>query len=299
MGRLSRPRPGILERSALEPGVCMSLYLPSPFEQNDPAALRALMHAHPLATWVGVVDGQPLIQHLPLLFDPSRGPHGTLMGHVARANPVWQQAPRANVFVFHGPQAYVTPSWYPSKREHGKVVPTWNYAVVHAQGEPRFIHEAQALRGLVDRLTQRHEQDRAQPWSVDDAPAEYTQSMLKAIVGVEVEITAIQGKFKLSQNRSPADREGVRAGASTGSGAEQAMASLMAPDGSPPRPLTADHCPLCGQPNRCAASACGTFDVNCWCMQTRIPEAVLARVPDGWKGRACLCPRCASGATPS
>ena len=206
----------------------MSLYLPRHFELQDPTALQALMHEHPLATWVCVVDGEPVVNHLPLHLDPTRGAHGTLIGHVARANTVWKTAPTSSVVIFHGPQSYVTPSWYPTKRETGKVVPTWNYAVVHAQGLPRFIHDTGELHALVSRLTNRHEAGRAQPWSVDDAPHEYTQAMLGAIVGVEIEITKIQGKFKLSQNRLPVDQQGVFEGAAQGSAEEREMAQAMA-----------------------------------------------------------------------
>jgi transcriptional regulator len=204
------------------------MYLPSHFEQNDPAALQALMAAHPLATWVCVVNGEPVINHLPLHLDSTRGEHGTLIGHVARANPVWKTLPTSSVVVFHGPQAYVTPSWYPTKREGGKVVPTWNYAVVHAKGWPRFIHDKDELHALVSRLTDRHEAQRAHPWSVNDAPREYTQTMLGAIVGLEIEITQLQGKFKLSQNRLPADQRGVLEGAAQGAEDERLMAQAMA-----------------------------------------------------------------------
>jgi len=204
------------------------MYLPSHFEQNDPTALHALMAAHPLATWVCVVNGEPVINHLPLHLDSNRGEHGTLIGHVARANPVWRSAPSSSVVIFHGPQAYVTPSWYPTKREGGKVVPTWNYAVVHAKGLPRFIHDKDELHALVSRLTDRHEAQRAHPWSVNDAPREYTQAMLGAIVGLEIEITQLQGKFKLSQNRLPADQRGVLEGAARGAEDERLMAQAMA-----------------------------------------------------------------------
>jgi transcriptional regulator len=186
------------------------------------------MAAHPLATWVCVVNGEPVINHLPLHLDSNRGEHGTLIGHVARANPVWRSAPSSSVVIFHGPQAYVTPSWYPTKREGGKVVPTWNYAVVHAKGLPRFIHDKDELHALVSRLTDRHEAQRAHPWSVNDAPREYTQAMLGAIVGLEIEITQLQGKFKLSQNRLPADQRGVLEGAAQGAEDERLMAQAMA-----------------------------------------------------------------------
>lgn len=204
------------------------MYLPSHFEQQDPAALQALMHEHPLATWVCVVDGEPVINHLPLHLDATRGEHGLLVGHVARANPVWKTPPTSSVAVFHGPQSYVTPSWYPTKREGGKVVPTWNYAVVHAHGLPRFLHDKDELHALVSRLTDRHEAARAHPWSVNDAPREYTQAMLGAIVGLEIEITKLQGKFKLSQNRAPVDQKGVLAGAAQGAKDERLMAQAMA-----------------------------------------------------------------------
>jgi transcriptional regulator len=204
------------------------MYLPTHLEQQDPAALQALMHEHPLATWVCVVEGEPVINHLPLHLDPTRGEHGTLLGHVARANPVWKTPPTSSVVVFQGPQSYVTPSWYPTKREGGKVVPTWNYAVVHAHGLPRFLHDKDELHALVSRLTDRHEAARAHPWSVNDAPREYTQAMLGAIVGLEIEITKLQGKFKLSQNRAPVDQKGVLAGAAQGAEDERLMAQAMA-----------------------------------------------------------------------
>jgi transcriptional regulator len=186
------------------------------------------MHEHPLATWVCVVEGEPVINHLPLHLDPTRGEHGALLGHVARANPVWKTPPTSSVVVFQGPQSYVTPSWYPTKREGGKVVPTWNYAVVHAHGLPRFLHDKDELHALVSRLTDRHEAARAHPWSVNDAPREYTQAMLGAIVGLEIEITKLQGKFKLSQNRAPVDQKGVLAGAAQGAEDERLMAQAMA-----------------------------------------------------------------------
>jgi transcriptional regulator len=175
-----------------------------------------------------VVEGEPVINHLPLHLDPTRGEHGTLLGHVARANPVWKTPPTSSVVVFQGPQSYVTPSWYPTKREGGKVVPTWNYAVVHAHGLPRFLHDKDELHALVSRLTDRHEAARAHPWSVNDAPREYTQAMLGAIVGLEIEITKLQGKFKLSQNRAPVDQKGVLAGAAQGAEDERLMAQAMA-----------------------------------------------------------------------
>jgi len=157
-------------------------------------------------------------------------PCGTLRGHVARANPVWRHAAGQEVLaIFHGPQTYVTPSWYPSKHETGQVVPTWNYAVVHAHGVLRVHDDREWLRTLVTRLTDRQESAMAQPWRVDDAPAEYLERMLGAIVGIEIPVTRLDGKWKVSQNRNDADRDGVAEGLSLQEGADaQAMAALVA-----------------------------------------------------------------------
>ena len=207
------------------------MYLPPLFAQKDPAALQALMHAHPLATLVSQrADSGLSADHLPLLFDPSAGEHGCLRGHVARANPLWRElAAGAPVLaVFHGADAYVSPSWYPSKREHGKAVPTWNYAVVHAHGSFHAIDDAAWLRAFLQRLTERHESARAEPWSIDDAPPDFTGQLLKAIVGIEVRLTRLEAKWKVSQNRPAADREGVVQGLlAEGTPAAAAMAELV------------------------------------------------------------------------
>ena len=188
-----------------------STYLPAHFEETRLPVLQALVDAHPLATWATLTDGELAVHHVPFLLDRTRGPFGTLVGHVARANPVWRD-PRRSVLVFQGPQAYISPGWYASKREHGKVVPTWNYAVVHAQGTPVAVQEAAALLAIVKRLTDRHEAAQAHPWQVDDAPPDYVARLLEAIVGIEVPLERLVGKWKVSQNRSTADREGVAAG---------------------------------------------------------------------------------------
>lgn len=199
------------------------MYLPSHFEITDAATLHAFVRAHPLATWATVVDGAPQVNHIPFLLDPEAGAQGTLIGHVARANPVWR-VPAASVFVFHGPEAYVSPSWYPSKREHGKAVPTWNYAVVHAHGTPEVVEDRAALRAILERQTQAQEAGLPHPWALDDAPADFLEQMLQAIVGIRVPVVRWQAKFKLSQNRSAADREGVI----DGLGAGHPMALAMA-----------------------------------------------------------------------
>ena len=204
-------------------------YLPKSFEETDPGTLHALVRAHPLATWVLPQAGEMQVNHIPLLLDAERGEHGTLIGHVARANPVWQALAEApSVAIFQGPQAYVSPSWYPSKHAHGKMVPTWNYAVVHAHGVARSFDDRVRLLALVTQLTAQHEATQAVPWQVSDAPADYIDSMLAAIVGIEIPVQRWIGKFKTSQNRGQADRLGVAAGLQQrGTQEAEAMAALV------------------------------------------------------------------------
>lgn len=206
------------------------MYQVGAFREERIDVMHALMRNHPLATLVTVNDGIPDANHLPLLIDPEPSPYGTLRGHVARANPVWQQAGSQEVLaIFQGPQAYVTPSWYPSKRETGQVVPTWNYAVVHAHGPLVVRDDREWLRGLVTRLTDQQEAGLPQPWRVADAPADYLERMLAAIVGIEIPLTRLSGKWKTSQNRSAADRAGVAEGlVLKGDAQAQAMADLVA-----------------------------------------------------------------------
>ena len=189
------------------------MYLPTHFALDDPQQLQALMRAHPLASLVSGAGATLTADHIPLEYDPSVGAHGLLRGHVARANPLWQQSADAPVLaIFSGPQAYVSPSWYPSKAQTHKVVPTWDYAVVHAQGRLRVVDDPDWVLALVTRLTQTHEAGQAKPWSVADAPADYVQQMLRAIVGIEIPVERLVGKWKVSQNRSEADRLGVAQG---------------------------------------------------------------------------------------
>lgn len=210
-------------------------YLPAHFEETDPAMLHALVGAYPLATWVVQHQGELLVNHIPFLLDAQRGKHGTLIGHVARANPVWQALTVASsVAVFTGPQAYVSPNWYPSKQAHGKVVPTWNYASVHAHGVPQAFDDPARLLDLVTRLTRTHEARQAQPWQVSDAPADYLNSMLTAIVGIEIPVQRWVGKWKVSQNRPAADQQGVAAGLmAQGSEAAAQMAALVRGEHTP------------------------------------------------------------------
>jgi len=186
-------------------------YLPAHFEERNLATLHTLVEAHPLATWATLQGGEIAVHHIPFMLDRTRGSLGTLVGHVARANPVWRELQRS-VLVFQGPQAYISPGWYPSKQEHGKVVPTWNYAVVHAQGTPVAVQEPEALLAIVSRLTDTHEAAQRKPWQVGDAPPDYIDKMLQGIVGIEVPIDRLVGKWKVSQNRARTDRDGVAAG---------------------------------------------------------------------------------------
>jgi len=192
------------------------MYLPSHFDEQRTDVLHKLVHDHPLGLLITLADTDAGagLQANPVPFfldaDPAGGP-GILRAHVARANPVWRAA-RADVetlVVFQGAQAYISPSWYAAKAEHGKVVPTWNYVTVQARGTLRAVDDAQWLRAFVGRLTQHHEATQARPWAITDAPPEYIDSMLRAIVGIEIVLSSLVGKWKVSQNRPVADRTGV------------------------------------------------------------------------------------------
>lgn len=186
------------------------MYVPAAFRVDDPETLRAIIRDARLASLVTATADGLLSTPLPLVFEPDEGDHGTLYGHVARANPQWKTPVTGEALViFLGPDAYISPSFYPSKQEHGKVVPTWNYAAVHAYGPPEFFEDADRLLELVTRLTDRHEHSRAEPWAVTDAPEPFIRSQIKGIVGVRIPITRIEAKLKMSQNRSAEDRAGV------------------------------------------------------------------------------------------
>jgi transcriptional regulator len=182
------------------------MYNPAAFRETDPAVLGAAIGAFPLATLVTTGARGLDATHLPMLYRD-----GVLRGHVARANPQWQEytAGTEALAIFTGPQHYITPNWYPSKREHGRVVPTWNYVAVHARGTLTFHEDPEWLRSFVTALTDEHERTSAAPWKVSDAPAEFVEGQLRAIVGVEMTIVSLEGKWKLSQNRPDADIDGV------------------------------------------------------------------------------------------
>lgn len=198
------------------------MYLPKHFRAPDAAAMHALMRSCPLACVV-IHDGAALLaNHIPLELDAADGRATTLRGHVARANPLWRElgAGRAALAVFGGADHYVSPGWYPSKQVDGRVVPTWNYRVVHAHGVLRAVEDAEWLRGLVTRLTDRHERDMPRPWQVSDAPEDFVDRMLAAVVGVELVVGRLEGKWKLSQNQPAANRAGVVAGLREQGGAQ-------------------------------------------------------------------------------
>jgi transcriptional regulator len=206
------------------------MYIPRHFEETRLDVLHQLMRGEPLATLV-TFDGTGLsANHLPLELAASAGPNGTLKGHVSRANAVWRDAdPGVDALaIFQGPQRYVTPAWYPTKAETGKVVPTWNYVVVHAYGPLRFVDDAAWLRAHIERLTALHEVGRERPWQVSDAPDDYIDAMVRGIVGFELPIARLSGKWKVSQNRNAADRQGVVDGLRAGdAAADAAMADLV------------------------------------------------------------------------
>jgi transcriptional regulator len=207
------------------------MYLPASFKEERVSVLHAAIRNIKIGTLITLGSEGLEASHLPMLIDPEPAPFGTLIGHLARANPQWKRAaaePQALV-TFLGPNAYVTPSWYETKRETGKVVPTWNYIAVHATGTPRFIQDRDELLGIVTRLTETHESERKAPWAVTDAPADYIEGMLKAIVGFALPITRLEGKWKLSQNRNAADIAGVRDGTAAEPGDKAAaLAAAMA-----------------------------------------------------------------------
>jgi transcriptional regulator len=213
------------------------MYLPSHFEEKRPEVLGEMLRAHPLGLLVTQdATGDMAANAIPFLLDadPAGGP-GILRAHVARANPLWREA-RGDIdslVVFQGPQAYISPSFYPSKAEHGKVVPTWNYVMVQARGKLRAIDDADWLRTFVTRLTERHETPRADPWAVSDAPADYITTMLRAIVGIEIALTSLSGKWKVSQNRSAADREGVARGLAHAGNNFEASSAVPSPPKHP------------------------------------------------------------------
>lgn len=206
------------------------MYLPKHFEETDIEVLHQLVRAHPFGALVTLTQNGLDANHVPFLVQSDPAPYGTLHGHIARANPLWRDFSSSvqALVIFQGPQTFISPSWYPSKKETAKVVPTWNYVIVHGHGHLRVIDDSVWVRAHVEELTNRHEGERPVPWKVTDAPADYLESMVGAIVGLEIPITRLVGKWKVSQNRSVRDREGVVEGLmGEGTGSAAAMARLV------------------------------------------------------------------------
>jgi transcriptional regulator len=185
------------------------MYVPAHFAENRVPFLHEAIRAHGLATLVTITADGMIASHVPLMLDTAPAPYGTLIGHLARPNPQVRAEIGEALAIFQGPEGYITPSYYPTKRETGKVVPTWNYTAIHAYGTVRWIDDREGLLEIVSRLTHHHERPRSTPWAVTDAPAQYIQGMLNGIIGFEITVTRLQGKWKMSQNRPEADRRGV------------------------------------------------------------------------------------------
>jgi transcriptional regulator len=187
------------------------MYIPQHFAEHRPEELHRIIHDHPFGILVSN-SGQGLdADHIPFEFDSGSGSHGVLTAHVARANPLWQRCPSGTqvLVVFQGPQAYVSPSWYPSKHEEHRQVPTWNYQVVHAHGTLTILDDDRFTRGVVARLTRRHEAGEPVPWKIGDAAPGYVDELLRHVVGIQIDVTSLVGKFKLSQNKEARDQQGA------------------------------------------------------------------------------------------
>jgi transcriptional regulator len=207
------------------------MYLPKDFAEARVPVLHEAIRQAGLGTLVTLGEAGLEASHVPMLIDPEPAPYGTLTGHIARVNPQWRRpaAGMPALAMFLGPDAYISPAWYATKRQTGKVVPTWNYVAIHAYGELRFFEDAERLLRLVTRLTETHEAGRPEPWAVGDAPAAYIQTMLKGIVGFELPIVRLEGKWKMSQNRPAEDRAGAIEGLRREGGADEAtVAELIA-----------------------------------------------------------------------
>lgn len=206
------------------------MYIPKQFEEPGIEVLHELICARPLATVVTLSSGGLNANHIPLHLSAEPSPFGTLRGHVARANPLWTDFAEdvETLAVFHGPDAYITPSWYATKQETGNAVPTWNYAVVHAYGTLRVIDDAAWVRANIDALTEHNESAFPEPWAVSDAPRDFTERLIGAIVGIEIVITRLSGKWKVSQNQLPQNQAGVVQGLNTRADrGARAMAALV------------------------------------------------------------------------
>jgi transcriptional regulator len=209
------------------------VYVPAHFSEARIDALHQLIKTTEFATLVSMTSDGMIASHAPLLVDPDPAPYGTLIGHLAKANPHARAADPGvqTLVIFQGPDGYITPSYYAAKQEHGKVVPTWNYTAVHAYGTLEVFDDPERLLDIVTRLTNRHESKRARPWAVADAPADFVQGMLRGIVGIALPIARLDGKVKMSQNRPAADQAGVVEGLRLDGQDELAAAVVRATSG--------------------------------------------------------------------
>jgi transcriptional regulator len=200
------------------------VYIPPVNREHDRATLFALIQAYPFATWACQTQDSIEINHIPFHLRRNEGKNGVLVGHVARANPIWKHCDGKldSTIVFHGEHAYITPSWYPSKQNDPRVVPTWNYVVVHAQGKAKAIEDGEWLLQHLNELTIQQEKSFDKAWEVSDAPHTFIEKLSKAIVGIEIPIDALEGKWKLGQNRSESDQIGLIKGLRS-QGSEQAI----------------------------------------------------------------------------
>jgi transcriptional regulator len=205
------------------------MYTPQHFEESRPEVLQHLVRNHPLCTLITLSDEGLVANYIPMLLRPQRDALGVLVGHVARANPVWcaTDFEVPVLALFQGPQHYISPSLYATKAEHGKVVPTWNYAVVQARGRLAVHDDAEWVRQQVTELTQQQESSLPKPWAVSDAPQDYTDAMIRAIVGIEIVLTDVRGKWKVSQNQVPENQRSVVQGLQQGHADSQTMADLV------------------------------------------------------------------------
>lgn len=216
------------------------MYLPKHFAESRVDVLHQLILAHPLATLVTSGSGGLDANHIPLHLSPAPAPFGCLRGHVARANPLWRDSDNTveALAIFQGPDAYVTPSWYATKAESGKAVPTWNYAVAHAYGHLRVVDDREWLRDHLAAMTAHHEARFDAPWRIEDAPADFLEHMLTAVVGIEIVISRLVGKWKTSQNQPARNQAGIVRGLrASGTASATAMADLVEQAGIPPTPV--------------------------------------------------------------
>ncbi len=186
------------------------MYIPKNFEQHDVSKLKALIAEYPLATLITHSEQGLVANHIPFIFESCNG-RNHLQGHIAKTNPLWKEVKDGSeiLAIFHGPDCYISPNYYPTKKEHGKAVPTWNYVVAHVKGYLSFIHDLEWNLNIINKLTEQQESNQKKPWSTNDAPKDYIEKMLSAIVGVDIHIHSITGKWKASQNQANINKQGI------------------------------------------------------------------------------------------